>query len=368
MRVLVFSANTKSLIHFRLDMMKCFNDNGCEVYAIGEDESKETKEFFSSLNIKYFSAKVSRNGMNPLKDYRYKRNLKRIIESIRPDKTFVYQAKPIVYGIPVLKKMGFNEIYPMMGGLGSIFRGKGLKNKLLRKYLSFKYRKSFSKLKTIIFQNDDDIKLFKDLRIINHQKTEIINGSGVNTKIFEIKPMPEKPCFLFVGRLLRDKGIIEYLKACECIKKAYPEIKCMLVGPFDSNPSSIQQDELDYYIKNNYIEYYGEQSDVRSYIERCSTFVLPSYHEGTPKSILEAMSIGRCIITTNVPGCKETTINGVNGIVVDVANVDELLFAMKKTIEDYDLCKDMAKKSGEIARNKYDVEIVNKQILRIMKI
>lgn len=235
MKILVFSANTKSLIHFRMDMMDYFASLGHSVYAIGDENSSEIMDLFLNKKIKYYAINVSRNGINFLKDIEYKKEIAKIIDQIKPDKVFIYQAKPIVYGIPILKKSRISEIYPMMGGLGSIFRGNGIKNRIFKAYLKLKYEKSFALIKDIIFQNNDDINLFKKMRIIKNQKVHMINGSGVNVEQFSFLEMPSNPCFLFVGRLLKDKGIEEYLNACEIIRKKYPNTRCILVGPFDDN-------------------------------------------------------------------------------------------------------------------------------------
>ena len=178
--------------------------------------------------------------------------------------------------------------------------------------------------------------------------------------------MPEKEAFLFIGRLIKDKGLIEYLEACKIIKSKYKDIRCMLVGPFDTNPSSIKQDELEPYIKDTTIEYFGEQEDVRPYIEQCSTFVLPSYHEGTPKTVLESMSMGRAIITTDAPGCRETVINEKNGFLVKTKDVDDLVQKMELIIKNKDLSKKMGIESRKIVMEKYDVNLVNESIMKAM--
>ena len=158
----------------------------------------------------------------------------------------------------------------------------------------------------MFFQNNDDKNEFINNGLIKEDKVVIINGSGVNLEQFKPKPLPKDPGFLFIGRLIKDKGIMEDLEACKKIKDKYPIIRCLLVGPYDSNPSALKPEELNPYIDSGIIEYFGEQSDVRPFITECSVFVLPSYHEGTPKSVLEAMAMGRAIITCNSPGCRDS--------------------------------------------------------------
>ena len=171
-----------------------------------------------------------------------------------------------------------------------------------------------------------------------------------------------------IARLIKDKGVIEYLEACREIKKQFPNCRCLLVGPFDTNPSAIQLEELQRYIEDNVVEYFGEQDDVRPYIEQSSVFVLPSYHEGTPKTVLEAMAMGRAIITTDAPGCRETVKDGENGYLIPVKDTQILVERMKFVIENPDKSAEMGQKGRQIVETKYDVDKVNQSILEIMDI
>ena len=170
-----------------------------------------------------------------------------------------------------------------------------------------------------------------------------------------------------ISRLIRDKGVNEYLEASQIIKERYPDIRCMLVGPFDSNPSAIKPEELQEFIDAG-IEYFGEQRDVRPYLEQCSVFVLPSYREGTPKTVLEAMASGRAIITTDAPGCRETVVNGKNGLMVNVKDVDALIKAMEAFIQEPEKIAIMAKEGRKVAENTFDVRLVNETICKAMQL
>ncbi len=218
----------------------------------------------------------------------------------------------------------------------------------------------------VFFQNHDDLNEFVNQKLLTKDKTAIINGSGVNLEKFTPQPLPDKPGFIFIGRLIRDKGVSEFLQACRLVKKEYPDINCILLGPFDSNPSALKKNELQRYTDAGVIEYAGEQSDVRPYLKRCTTLVLPSYHEGTPKSVLEAMSMGRAVITTNAPGCRDVVTNGVNGYLVDVKDIEGLAGKMKHLINNPGIIPKMGKAGLETVQFKYDVRIVNKSILMEM--
>ena len=194
----------------------------------------------------------------------------------------------------------------------------------------------------------------------------MLHGSGVNLERFNVQPLPEQIAFLCISRLIKDKGVYEYLKASKKIKEKYPFVRCMLVGPYDSNPSAIKPEELQPFIDKG-IEYYGEQEDVRPYLEQCSVFVLPSYREGTPKTVLEAMASGRAIITTDAPGCKETVKNGVNGILVAVKDVESLFAAMESLVQKPETVIRMGIEGRKMAETIFDVKLVNKTICEAMK-
>jgi len=368
MKIAILSSHTSSLFWFRMDMMKDFIQRGHTVIALGSEPEADWKSKFVEHNIEYRQLYVERNGINPLKDLKTFSSLCRFMNKERPDKVFAYQAKTIVYGSIAAKLYGISEIYPLIAGLGSIFRGDGFKNNLVKLIMKIQYRIACRISKKVFFQNYDDRNEFIQNNIIKSGKTVIINGSGVNLEKFKPTKLPDNPTFLFIGRLIKDKGIIEYLEACKVIKEKHQKIRCLLVGPFDSNPSALKPEELQPYIESGVIEYFGEQSDVRPFISQCSTYILPSYHEGTPKTVLEAMAMGRSIITSDAPGCRETVINGVNGFLVKVKDIEGVINKMESLIFNQDMCEKMGLESEKIAREKYDVKIINQSIMQTMQL
>lgn len=366
MKIAVLSSHTSSLFWFRMDMMKDFIKQGHTVIALGPDPEANWKSEFEVEGVHYKQLFVERNGINPFRDLRTYKELRQFMREERPDKIFAYQAKTVVYGSLAAKANGIKEVYPLIAGLGSIFRGNGLKNRIIKIVMKAEYKVACKASKKVFFQNNDDKNEFINNGLIDEDKIVIINGSGVNLNKFKSMPLPEAPAFLFIGRLIKDKGIMEYLEACKRIKAEYPEIKCLLVGPYDSNPSALQPEELKPFIEQEVIEYFGEQSDVRPYIKQCSTYVLPSYHEGTPKTVLEAMAMGRSIITSDAPGCRETVTDGDNGFLVAVKDIDGLINKMKTLIDNPTMSKLMAERSLKLAREKYDVDLVNISIMDTM--
>lgn len=368
MKIAVLSSHTSSLFWFRMDMMKDFIKHGHEVIAIGPEPESSWKIKFEENGIQYKQLYVERNSINPFSDLKTYMQLNKFMKEEKPDKIFAYQAKTVVYGSLAAKVNRIKEVYPLIAGLGSIFRGEGLKNKIIKTVMKIEYRAACKASKKVFFQNNDDKNEFINNGLIKEDKVVIINGSGVNLEKFKPEPLPDTPAFLFIGRLIKDKGVMEYLEACKRIRTKYPEVRCLLVGPYDSNPSALQPEELEPFIEQNIIEYFGEQSDVRPYLKQCSTYILPSYHEGTPKTVLEAMAIGRPIITSDAPGCRETVTDGYNGFLVAIKDIDGLVKRMETIIQDPKMSKLMAERSLKLAREKYDVNLINKSIMQTMEL
>ncbi len=368
MKIVVLSSHTPSLFWFRMDMMQDFIQKGYEVYAIGNEPEEKWSETFKEKNITYIRAKISRNGINPLTDIKTFLSLKKILKNIKPDKIFAYQAKTVIYGSLAASSLGIKNIYSLIAGCGSIFISKSVVAKVLRPVLKLEYKTALKYNKKVFFQNIDDVLLFSSLGIVPREKTVIINGSGVDIERFSVKPLPKEFAFLNISRLIKDKGIVEYLEAARLVKKKYPEVRFLLVGPFDTNPSALTPEELGVYLKDGIVEYFGEQSDVIPFIEQSSVFVLPSYREGTPKTVLESMSCGRTIITTDAPGCRETVVNGLNGLLVPIKDIGALAEAMIYLIENPENLEVMGAASRKIAEDKFDVHKVNNSIMETMEI
>ena len=368
MKIIVLSSHTASLFWFRMDMMQDFIKNGHEVVAVGSEAEEAWTERFKQNNITYRQIFVERNGLNPFQDIRTFLSIYKVIKQEEPERIFVYQAKTIIYGSIAAKLRGLTEVYPLVAGLGSVFRGNGFKNVIIKKMMKLQYKLACYCSKKVFFQNNDDKNEFIHNGLILENKTVMINGSGVNLEKFVSTQLPDKPAFLYIGRLIKDKGIVEYLEACKLVKENQVEARCLLVGPFDTNPSSLQPEELQVYLDQGIVEYYGEQNDVRPFIAQCSTYVLPSYHEGTPKTVLEAMAMGRAIITSDAPGCRETVDNGINGYLVAVKDINALAQKMIFLAGNLDINRKMGLQSSKLAREKYDVIKVNHVILKTMQL
>jgi glycosyltransferase involved in cell wall biosynthesis len=349
-------------------MINDFLTAGCEVLVLGEESESVWADYFAEKGIEYIAYPLSRNGLNPLQDIHTKAELKRILRAQRPDKVFTYQAKPNIYGCLAAYEVGVPDIFIMIAGLG-IFCAPGLKGALVRAILKRGYRKAMRHTTKVFFQNRDDLQTLAGLDVVKPSQAVLVRGSGVNITRFAEKPLPDKPAFLFLGRLLRTKGVFEFLEACRMVKARNPHIDCHLVGPFDANQDSLSPADLQPYIDDGTVEFFGEQEDVRPCFERCSVFVLPSYYgEGTPKSALEAMATGRALIMADTVGCREVVVEGKNGFLVPSRDAGALAEHMELLINDRALLESMAKASRALAEDIFNVELVNDVIMSTMNI
>jgi len=296
-----------------------------------------------------------------------------IIRRVKPDCVLTYTVKPVIYGMLAARISGIQQRYAMITGLGYAFiSSHSFGKKILKLTVSFLYKLSLAKAKAVFFQNNDDLNLFRNKKIIGEKSHALrVMGSGVDIEHFKFTQIPSgKLVFLLIARLLNDKGIREYVEAARIVKEKRPndEVNFFLLGSFDSNPAAIQPSVIEQWVSDGFIKYLGSTNDVRSYIEQCSVFVLPSYREGMPRSVLEAMSMGRAIITTDAPGCRDTVVNNENGYLVPVKSIKELSIAMLKLIDNRQAIRKMGIKSRKMAEESFDVSKVNKVILEEMGI
>ena len=201
------------------------------------------------------------------------------------------------------------------------------------------------------------------------EKCRVVNGSGVNMERFQPAPYPQQPAFFMLSRLLKSKGVREYLEAARTVKARYPDAKFYLLGRYETSmQDAVPREEIETYIRDGVVERFDETADVRPYYEKCGVYVLPSYREGTPRTVLEAMAMGRPIITTDTNGCRETVRDGVNGWLVPVGDAKALAEAMIRFLKEPTLIPQMGAESVRLCAEKFEVGRVNREMLQIMKL
>lgn len=369
LHVVVVGVEPISLLNFRKDLLKELIVTGHRVTAVANRPTKDQISILKELGVETHSIKFSRAGMNPLRDFKTIIKLFYMFKDLKPDLIIAYTAKPVIYGAFAARMAGNFKFCAMITGLGySFIPGQGLKKLIAHISAKLLYRLALTRTSAIIFQNPDDLATFKHLRLLpSNANIGIVNGSGVDLDHFKRCPLPKKPVFLMIARLLVDKGIREYAEASAQLRQKIPDVRTLLVGGLDPSPNSVSKMELDGWIKNG-LEYLGQLDDVRPIIAQANIVVLPSYREGTPRSVLEGMAMGRAIITTDAPGCRETVQNGVNGLLVPTRNSWALYKAMELLARDFTKVKKMGSASHQLAKIRYEGRAVARSVLKLVSV
>ena len=366
--ILVLGGYAESLLNFRGALLKEMVALGYRVIACAPESDRGVEGKLRGMGVEYYSVPFSRGGLNPLGDVPGIWALAKILLRVTPDFILSYTIKPVIYGSLMAGLFRIKHIFSMVTGLGYAFTpGRSLKRRIIGKLATVLYRLALHFNQGVFFQNPDDRDFFQGRRILNpRNRVFLINGSGVDLDHFCESPLPS-PSFLLIARLIGDKGIREYVQAARILKKKYKNLCFFLVGWMDKdNPDGIIAKELEAWVGEGNIEYLGALSDVRPAIQNTAIYVLPSYREGTPRTVLEAMAMGRPIITTDAPGCRETVVNGENGYLVPVRDGMALAGAMERFLSCPSLIESMGQKSRRMAEKKYDVRKVNASILKGM--
>ena len=378
MKFLMISSYLPSVLNFRGKLLEAIHAQGLEIHVLAPDLQDYPDELnkLQQLGYQVHTVPMQRTGTNPIQALKTLKSIYQLIRQIQPNYVLSYTIKPVIYGTLAAMLGKVPHRFALITGLGYAFQNaESGQRSIFQKLVHGLYAQALKRSDKVFFQNPDDLKLFQDMHLLDASKpTVVVNGSGVNVQDFDVLPLPQndvgtvKASFLLIARLLGDKGVREYAESARIIKAQYPESEFHLVGWIDDNPSAISQVELDTWIADGRLKYWGKLSDVRPAIAQSSVYVLPSYREGTPRTVLEAMAMGRAIITTDAPGCRETVSHGVNGYLVGVKSVDDLVQCMQYFIEDPKLIEYMGQRSREIALNKYDVHQVNKHMMAEMDI
>ena len=368
MRLLVIAGFAESIVPFRGALISDLSHAGCEVHvaAPGLDSQLEIGSKLGLGQDRLHDISMARAGTNPLTDLQTLASLYRLMRRLQPDAVLPYTIKPVVYGTLAAWLARVPTRFALITGMGYAFTGeRGLLTILIRHL----YRIALGRTNKVFLQNPDDEQLLRRLGLLPASvPSVVVNGSGVDLATFGEEPLPPALIFLMIARLLGDKGVREYAEAACRIREEHPGAVFRLAGWIDANPDAIRPAELEAWIAEGTIDFLGKLDDVRPAIAASAVYVLPSYREGTPRTVLEAMAMGRPIITTDAPGCRETVIDGDNGFLVPVQSVDALVEAMLKFIKDPTLPPRMGRRSRQIAEDKYDVHKVNAVMLREMGI
>lgn len=356
-KIAVLVNTTWNAVNFRLGLMKHFQTQGWEVMVIAPED--EHVDRIKQDGIHYHPIEMDRGGMNPIKDYRYLRELKKKLKHHRPDVVLSFTIKPNIYGALACRKFKI-PIICNVSGLGTTFLWKGW----MRWAIVGLYRFAFKNADFIFFQNPEDQSLFKDLVDLSDEQSGLLPGSGVDTQRFHAGPptFQSTTTFLMISRLIIDKGVEEFIEAAETLSKDIENVRFQLLGAFDpDHKRTISEETMERLRDSGAIDYLGEITDVTTAITSADVIVLPSYREGTPRTLLEGAAMSRPLIATDVPGCREVVEDGVNGYLCAVRDSADLRAKMIQFVELPDDKKEkMAAESRRLVEHRFDEKLVFK--------
>lgn len=372
MKIVLLGTLVSSVFNFRVGLIDSLLKKNFSVYVFCVDFDEESRNRIRKMGAIPIDYSLRRAGINPFKDLVDTFWLIKKFREISPDVVFSYFVKPVIFGTLAAKFAGVPRKVGMLEGLGYVFtnlpEGVGAKQNFLRKVQVFLYRIALPMLDRLIFLNPDDSNDLVEKNNLKISDVSILGGIGVDLNKYCYKRNDNKSIvFIFVGRLLAEKGIREYIKASQLIAESYPGTRCIVLGGIDEeNPGGLSKVELDELITSGIVEYPGYVNSVVEWLEASSVFVLPSYREGVPCSTQEAMAIGCAVITTDVPGCRETVIDGVNGYIVPPWNAEALAEKMLYLLANPELVSKMGLESRKIAEKCFDQRIVNERLVKMI--
>jgi glycosyltransferase involved in cell wall biosynthesis len=357
---ILISLNTAwNLLNFRAGLIGGLIRSGYEVVAVAPKDEYVAK--LELLGCRFVSLEMDNQGTHPIRDLLLLWRYFRVLKNEKPDLCLFYTVKPNVYGSLASGLCGIPFINNV-SGLGAVFIQDGW----LRRFVSALYRLAFRNSNRVFFQNRDDLGLFLKNKLVNVELTDVLPGSGINLQHFtpaaDRKSFNSAFRFFLIARMLKDKGVVEFVNAAQLLKESGVKAEFCLLGFLDvQNPAAISSEQMKEWTDQGFVKYLGVSDDVREHIASADCIVLPSYREGTPRTLLEAAAMGKPIITTNVVGCKEVVEHGVNGFLCEVKNAQDLALKMKDVLL---LSDDQRRLMGENGRLKMEKEFDEKIVIQ----
>lgn len=371
--ILIIASYSPSLVNFRGPLIERFLKEGYAVHAAAPGLTDDTKTlaWLASRGVEAHAIPLNRTAWNPSADLRTLWALRRLMHSLNPTICLAYTIKPVIWGMLAARWSQVPKRVALITGLGYAFTdASSLRSIVTQIIAKMLYRIALRQATLVFFQNQDDANDLRKWKVLPSKvPTQIVNGSGVDTRHFTPQPFPEGPLrFLLIARLLGNKGIREYVAAAEVVRNLGRTAEFHIVGGIDLNPDGIPQAEVEAWARSGVVEWHGAATDVRPYLAASHVYVLPSYREGTPRTVLEAMSMGRPIVTTDVPGCRGTVHDGINGYIVPKKDPQALAEAMLKFIDSPASIRPMGEHSHRLAHEKFDVDAVNSKMMAAMEL
>lgn len=390
MKTLVLTADANTLIYHRGDLIRDLAARGCEVVTSAAEDYPHVREFMHSLGGRHRPIRMARSTVSLTRDWQTWRDMWKLFREEKPDALFAYTIKSVCYGCVIARLAGVRRIYALLPGLGFTFvKQQTWKGRFVAAVSRLLHRIALRRANVIFVQNADDEQLLREQGILPRGvPVHVTAGSGVNLEEFPFhdpvrSPLPSPVRFVLVSRLLRSKGVELFANAARCIQRDFPNAEFHLIGPFDPNPNRITEEEVNGWVQEGILTHHGMVRDVGSLLKQMDVFVLPTwYREGVPHATLEALAVGRAIITTNSVGAKETVrltakgeeerqsglgvMTGENGFLIRPRDLDALHEAMRRVMLQRGSLAEMGRASRRLAEDVFDVRKVNAIILRAM--
>ncbi len=364
MKTVVISYNTaRYLYRFRIGIVRALIERNHKVVVVApwDDYSPRLRD----LGCDVYDIPMDNKGSNPLADARTLLAYRKIYRKIQPDLALHFTIKPNIYGTLAARSLDVPCIN-MVTGVGTAFIHDSLLTRIVEKL----YKLSQFWPEKIFFQNMDDLGLFINRGLVPAEKVERLSSSGINLSQFAAAPPTNNvaPIFLLIGRMLKDKGVIEFVEAARLLKVRYPDVRFQLLGQLDVvNRTAISREQMAIWCSDGGVEYLGETDDVRPYIAHADCVVLPSYREGLSRTLLEAAAMARPIVATDVPGCREVIDDGQSGYLCKVRNVDDLASKLEHVLVQSDEQRaEMGRQGREKMRREFDEQIIVRRYLEVI--
>ncbi|VUZ26304.1 N,N'-diacetylbacillosaminyl-diphospho-undecaprenol alpha-1,3-N-acetylgalactosaminyltransferase [uncultured Comamonas sp.] len=368
--IALITSHAQSLVNFRSLLIHSLHAQGLQVFALAPNFDERTRTAMQALGAMPVDCPMERTGMNPLRDAINTWRMTRLLQHLQPDVTLSYFIKPVIFGTLAAWLAGVPHRFAMVEGLGFVFTPTGdvlpVKRRLLKRLVLWLYKLGISRAKQVIFLNPDDLSELEAAGALPPGKGFLLGGIGVDLAHWvPTPPVLQPPTFMLVARLLREKGVEQYAAAARIVKQKYPQARFILLGGLDDNPGAITETDVQAWVTEGILEWHGH-TPVQPWMAQTSVFVLPSFREGVPVSTQEAMAMSRAVITTDVPGCRQTVIDGVNGFLVPPHDVQALAEKMQLFIEQPDLIATMGQASRRLAEERFDVHEVNDRLMHLL--
>ncbi|MDR2076646.1 MAG: glycosyltransferase family 4 protein [Desulfovibrio sp.] len=374
MKIAILGNQARAMGNFWTPLIRLLKASGhetlcCLPHPAPDDAPWE--EALTALGARLIHYPLDRKGLNPARDLQTLLGLRAVLRAARPDVLFAFTIKPVIYGAFAAHLAGIpakSRRHVMIPGLGYMFEADTPLKRLLRQIARILYRLALARVRTVFFQNPEDQTLFADLGITPPSvSVRLCRGTGVDLARFAPRPLPAgDPVFLYVGRLLEAKGLRELAAAARLLKRRLPAARLRLLGPEERGPGAVPLAEVLAWQQEGILEYLGSARDVRPHLAEASVVVLPSWREGLPTALLEAMAVGRPLIAANVPGCREVVLDGRNGLLVPPRNPEALAEAMQTILQDPARLQEMAAAGRNLVRTAFNAETVALDLMRHM--